>query len=89
MAGLEQFIKHKYLNLETFHHNGASIKTPVWFVQEGEIIYVQKVANSGKVSASITTGMSISPLARWMEHPWVPGSRRMPWRLSVGSSQIR
>ncbi len=25
------------------------MKTPVWFVQEGETIYVQTVANSGKV----------------------------------------
>ena len=25
------------------------MRTPVWFVQDGEIIYVQTVANSGKV----------------------------------------
>jgi uncharacterized protein len=49
MDTLEQFNKQKYLNLETFRRNGESMKTPVWFVQAGETIYVQTVANSGKV----------------------------------------
>jgi PPOX class probable F420-dependent enzyme len=45
----EQFKKQKYLNLETFRRNGESMKTPVWFVGNDEIIYVQTVANSSKV----------------------------------------
>jgi PPOX class probable F420-dependent enzyme len=49
MKVLEQFKKQKYLNLETFRRNGESMKTPVWFVQEEEILYVRTVANSGKV----------------------------------------
>jgi PPOX class probable F420-dependent enzyme len=49
MSSLDQFTKKKYLNLETFRRNGESMKTPVWFVQEGETIYVRTVANSGKV----------------------------------------
>jgi len=49
MKSLEQFSKKKYLNLETFRRNGESMRTPVWFVQDGEIFYVQTMANSGKV----------------------------------------
>ncbi len=49
MNSLEQFSKKKYLNLETFRRNGESMRTPVWFVQEGETIYVHTAANSGKV----------------------------------------
>jgi PPOX class probable F420-dependent enzyme len=49
MQSLQDFEKQKYLNLETFRKNGKGEKTPVWFaLQEGKI-YVQTVANSGKV----------------------------------------
>jgi PPOX class probable F420-dependent enzyme len=49
MKFLELFDKQKYLNLETFRRSGESMKTPVWFVQEGESLYVLTMANSGKV----------------------------------------
>ena len=49
MKALDQFQKQKYLNLETFRRNGESMKTPVWFVQEGETLYIRTIANSGKV----------------------------------------
>ena len=49
MGTLDQFIKQQYINLETFRKNGASLKTPVWFVQEGQTLYVLTMANSGKV----------------------------------------
>jgi uncharacterized protein len=46
---LDQFSKKKYLNLETFRKSGESMCTPVWFVQDGDILYVRTMANSGKV----------------------------------------
>ncbi len=46
---LEQFNHQKYLNLETFRKSGISVRTPVWFVQEGSTIFVRTLANSGKV----------------------------------------
>lgn len=49
MRSNDPFTRQKYLNLETFRRNGESMKTPVWFVQEGTTIYVRTVANSGKV----------------------------------------
>lgn len=49
MVPFETLAKQQYLNLETFRKSGASMKTPVWFVQEGETLYVRTVANSGKV----------------------------------------
>ena len=49
MRALEQFKRQQYLNLETFRKNGESMKTPVWFVQDGETLYVSTMANSGKV----------------------------------------
>jgi len=43
------FSKQKYLNLETFRKNGMGVRTPVWFVQEGDTLYVRTIADSGKV----------------------------------------
>jgi len=43
------FDKQKYLNLETFRKSGVGVKTPVWFVQEGEVLYVRTIADSYKV----------------------------------------
>jgi PPOX class probable F420-dependent enzyme len=49
MTRFDQLTEQQYLNLETFRKNGVSVKTPVWFVQEGAALYVRTVANSGKV----------------------------------------
>jgi PPOX class probable F420-dependent enzyme len=46
---LQQFQNQNFLNLETFYQDGRGVKTPVWFVQEGEKLYVRTVADSWKV----------------------------------------
>ena len=62
MDTLDQFHKQKYLNLETFRKSGEGMKTPVWFVQDGETIYVQTVVNSGKVKRIRNNGqVNIAP----------------------------
>jgi PPOX class probable F420-dependent enzyme len=43
------FEKQKYLNLETFRKSGVGVKTPVWFVQDGEVLFVRTASDSGKV----------------------------------------
>lgn len=48
MTELEQFARKNYINLETFRRNGEGVKTPVWFVQEGNTLYVTTMATSGK-----------------------------------------
>ena len=74
MSGIDQFSKKQYLNLETFRRNGDCMKTPVWFVQEGETIYVQTVANCGKVKRIRNNGrvnvvpckMDGTPVGTWV-----------------------
>lgn len=39
----------QYMNLFTYRKNGDYVKTPVWFAQEGERLYVLTVNNSGKI----------------------------------------
>ena len=41
--------KEQYLNLETFRKNGVGVRTPVWFVKEGDSLYLHTVSDSGKV----------------------------------------
>jgi hypothetical protein len=45
----EQFKNQNYINLETFRKSGEGVKTPVWFVQEGDSLYVRTEANSAKI----------------------------------------
>ncbi len=48
MTALNQFEKQQYLNVETFRKNGNGVKTPVWFVQDGERLFLWTEAASGK-----------------------------------------
>ena len=49
MKQLEAFARQQYLNLETFRRSGAGVKTPVWFTQDGDSLFVRTIDNSGKV----------------------------------------
>jgi PPOX class probable F420-dependent enzyme len=44
-----QLTNQQYINLETFRKSGSGVKTPVWFVQDGVIVYVRTIDNSAKV----------------------------------------
>jgi PPOX class probable F420-dependent enzyme len=56
------FDKQKYLNLETFRKSGVGVKTPVWFVQEGEVLYVRTIADSYKAKRiRINPQVNIAP----------------------------
>ena len=43
------FDHQSYLNLETFRKDGSGVKTPVWFIQDGDTLFVRTIDNSGKV----------------------------------------
>ena len=47
--GLQQFSRQKYLNLETFRKSGEGVRTPVWFWEDGGVLYVRTVDGSGKI----------------------------------------
>jgi uncharacterized protein len=46
---LAQFTGRKYLNLESYRKTGAAVRTPLWFAEEGGVLYVYSLADSGKV----------------------------------------
>ncbi len=43
------FTTQLYLSLETYRKGGEAMRTPVWFVRDGERLYIRTVAESGKV----------------------------------------
>ena len=57
MTGIDQLKKQQYLNLETVRKSGVTVRTPVWFVQDGETVYIRTVANSGKVKRIRNNGL--------------------------------
>jgi PPOX class probable F420-dependent enzyme len=62
MAHFSSLTNQQYLNLETFRKSGLSVKTPVWFVQDGDLLYVRTVANSGKVKRIRNNGqVNVAP----------------------------
>ena len=71
---LTQFEKQQYLALETFRKNGEGVKTPVWFVQDGETLLVwteagsgkaKRIRNDGTVRVAPSTG-SGEPVGEWL-----------------------
>jgi uncharacterized protein len=71
---ITQFFNQNYLNLETFRKDGQGLKTPVWFVQDGEKFYVRTVVNAGKVKRIrnngrvnvMPCGQAGEPLGTWV-----------------------
>ena len=79
MSTLEPLRRQQYLNLETFRRSGKSMKTPVWFVEDGDILYVRTIANSGKVKRIRNNGLvNIAPckVDGALLGEWIPANAR-------------
>jgi PPOX class probable F420-dependent enzyme len=72
---LDAFARQKYLSIESYRKDGTAVRTPVWFVQEGETLYVWTQADSGKAKRIRREGrIRIAPckadgtlLGEWIE----------------------
>lgn len=88
MSNLDQFSKKQYLNLETFRKSGESMKTPVWFVQDGDVIYVSTMENSGKVKrARNNPRVNVTPcrMDGKVTGTWVPAEAREITDSEIGA----
>jgi uncharacterized protein len=45
----QAFSSAKYMNLETYRRSGEGIRTPVWFVESGGLLFLLTRNDSGKV----------------------------------------
>jgi len=43
------FDQAKYMNIETYRRSGEAIRTPVWFVESGGLLFCLTRSDSGKV----------------------------------------
>jgi len=48
MADMTQFKDQEFSSIETFRKNGIGVKTTVWFAQEGDMLYIWTIGDSGK-----------------------------------------
>ena len=79
MDKLAQFANQQFINVETFRKNGQGVPTPVWFVQDGDTLYVRTVDGSGKVKRiRNTTRVRVTPcdVGGKPKGEWVEGQAR-------------
>lgn len=65
----------KYINLETYRKSGQAVKTPVWFLKEGDRIIVVTRSETGKVKRLrnnervriVPSGMRGEPEGEWVD----------------------
>ena len=75
MDPLSQFTGRKYLNLESYRKSGAGVRTPLWFAEEGGVLYVYSTADSGKVKRIrndprvriVPSDLKGNPQGEWVE----------------------
>jgi uncharacterized protein len=73
------FKNQKYVCLDTVRKNGQSMKTPVWFVLDNDILYVRTEANSGKVKRIRNNGQIMIAPCTGSGTPtgeWLPATAR-------------
>ncbi len=89
---ISQFSNQKYINLETYRKNGQAVQTPVWFVIEGDVIYIRTDKNSGKIKrVRNNPHVRITPCsARGQpKGEWIDGEARIAsWSESQWASQF-
>lgn len=44
----QAFSDAKYMNIETYRRSGEAVRTPVWFVESGGLLFLLTRADSGK-----------------------------------------
>ena len=49
MSDFSCFRKEEFLSLETYRKNGETIKSPMWFAQDNDALYLWTMADTSKV----------------------------------------
>jgi uncharacterized protein len=86
MKQIQAFAQQQYLNLETFRRSGVGVKTPVWFTQDGDTLFVRTIDNSGKVKRVRQNGsVNIAPckVDGALLGGWTPASAREVKDLAI------
>jgi len=77
---ISQLTGVKYINLETYRKDGRSVRTPVWFIDFRDRIYVRTDANSGKIRRIVNNqNVRIAPcdIRGKINGTWIKGKARI------------
>jgi PPOX class probable F420-dependent enzyme len=75
-----QFEGEQYINLETYRKNGNAIATPVWFAEDGAVLYIYSLADAGKVKRirnNPRVRVAICDMRGKLKGEWVDGRARI------------
>ena len=50
-SALQSFHAQNYISIESYRRDGRAVRTPVWFAEHGEELYVYTEADSGKAES--------------------------------------
>jgi uncharacterized protein len=74
------FPDEKYIVLETFRKNGSSVKTPVWFVEDNNLIWVVTRETTGKVKRirnNNKVNIAVSSFSGKLHGNWFSGKAKI------------
>ena len=79
MESAKQFSGAKYISLESYRKNGEAVKSPVWVVEEGGVVYVRTDPTSWKakrIRKNPRVRIAASDMRGKVTGQWVDGEAR-------------
>jgi len=76
---VKQFSDARYISLETFRRNGVGVRTTVWLVEDGGVLYVRTDPESGKakrIRLNPHVRIAKSDMGGKVKGPWVDGEAK-------------
>jgi len=80
MLSLDEIKSEKYISLETYRKNGQSVKSPVWFVIENDLLYVITRSQTGKVKRlknNLQVKFALCTIKGKITGEWVSGTAKI------------
>ena len=77
---MEQFIDQKYISLETYKKDNTPIRTPVWFVIDGDRICITTKESTGKVKRlrnNQNVRIAVCSMKGEIKNDWKSGMAKM------------
>ena len=80
MLNLDEIKSEKYISLETYRKNGQSVKSPVWFVIENDLLYVITRSQTGKVKRlknNLQVKFALCTIKGKVTGEWISGTAKI------------
>ena len=80
MVNLDEIKSEKYISLETYRKNGQSVKSPVWFVIENDLLYVITRSQTGKVKRlknNLQVKFALCTIKGKVTGEWISGTAKI------------